>query len=154
MLTWHHPRVSLPEIMQGADFGFDADFCLLFIRPVHQEVQPHKWSVSWTTFRDNSIEHMGGHFYVADYGIRIQAASNKAVFWKPGDWHGTSLPMLKPGEKGGPLLQSGLAIVTSPRLPDAFAAFHEGKLTPEAMWQEASKSNEIGLEDIFEDIAL
>jgi hypothetical protein len=55
---------------------------------------------------------------VSDSKILSFLRDHFKMFWKPGNWHGTSLPMLKPDEKGGPLLQSGLAIVTSPRLPD------------------------------------
>lgn len=131
-----------------------AKYCLIVIRPIHRENQPHDWAASWTTFRDDTAEDMGGHFYLSDYGIRIQGASNRAVFWRPSDWHGTSLPKLAPNEKGGPLLQCGLAIVTSARLPAAFAAFHAGKLSAAAMRKEATESDEIGLEDAFESVSL
>lgn len=124
-----------------------------FNRPVHYEKQPHKWAASWTTYRDNSKDNMGGHFYLASYGIRIQGASNRAVFWKPGDWHGTSLPKLKPSEKEGPLLQSGLAIVTSAWLPAAFQEFYEGQLSAEELHTEISKCDELGLEEAMESIA-
>lgn len=108
----------------------------------------------WTTFRDNSECDAGGHFYLASYGIRIQAASNKVVFWKPGDWHGTSLLKLKPAEKGGPLLQCGLAIVTSAHLPAAFEAFHKGDILRAEMIVEAGTSGEIGLENAFKQLSL
>ncbi|KAF9066655.1 hypothetical protein BDP27DRAFT_1197367, partial [Rhodocollybia butyracea] len=112
-LTFHNAELAPPSGV----------FARNYVRAVHFERQPHDWSASWTTFRDDSEGDAGGHSYLASYGIRIQAASNKAVFWKPGDWHGTSLPKLKPAEKGGPLLQCGLAIVTSARLPAAFEAY-------------------------------
>ncbi|KAF9038894.1 hypothetical protein BDP27DRAFT_1166384, partial [Rhodocollybia butyracea] len=116
-LTFHDADLAPPSGVFARNYA-RCYLLMLLIRAIHKENQPHKWSVSWTTFRDNSRKEVGGHFYVAEYGIRIQAASNKAVFWKPGDWHRTSLPMLEPDAKGdGPLLQSGLAIVTSPRLP-------------------------------------
>ncbi|KAF9062029.1 hypothetical protein BDP27DRAFT_1185820, partial [Rhodocollybia butyracea] len=118
-VTFHNAELAPPSGV----------FARNYARAVHFERQPHDWSASWTTFRDNSKGDMGGHFYLASYGIRIQGASNKVVFWKPGDWHGTSLPNLSPAEKGGPLLQSGMAIVMSPRLPKAFDDFHKGKIT-------------------------
>ncbi|KAF9060280.1 hypothetical protein BDP27DRAFT_1237066 [Rhodocollybia butyracea] len=107
---------NVPLTFHDADLAPPSGvFARNYTRAVHKENQPHDWSVSWTTFRDDRRNDMGGHFYIAEYGICIQASSNKAVFWKPSDWHGTSLPMLEPDAKGdGPLLQSGLAIVTSP----------------------------------------
>lgn len=127
---------------------------LIICRAVHFKRQPHNWSASWTTFCDNSKGDMGGHFYLASYRIRIQGASNKVVFWKPGDWHGTSLPNLSPAEKGGPLLQSGIAIVTSPHLPKAFDDFHKGKILQAQLIVEAGKSEEVGLENAFEHMSI
>ncbi|KAF9061533.1 hypothetical protein BDP27DRAFT_1235073 [Rhodocollybia butyracea] len=128
---------------------------LIVNRPVHYEKQPHKWAASWTTYRDNTRSQMGGHFYLASYGIRIQGASNRAVFWRLADWHGTSLPNLEPSEKEGPLLQSGLAIVTLARLPAAFRRFHKGQLSAEELHAEISNQcDELGLEEAMKDFAL
>ncbi|KAF9065567.1 hypothetical protein BDP27DRAFT_1157645, partial [Rhodocollybia butyracea] len=109
---------EVPLVFRNADLAPPSGvFARNYARYVHREKQPHRWAASWTTFRDDSVAEAGGHFYLPEYGIRIRAATNKAVFWRPGDWHATSLPKLAPDEKNGPLLQCGLAIVTSARLP-------------------------------------
>ncbi|KAJ3875338.1 hypothetical protein F5051DRAFT_333991 [Lentinula edodes] len=100
-------------------------------RPVHNEKQPHKWSVAWTTHRDESAK--GGHFYISKYGIRIRSATNTALFWKPEHFHGTSLQDIDPAEKGGPHVQSGMSIVTSGRLPTVFKQFLEGAISERVM---------------------
>ncbi|KAJ4492337.1 hypothetical protein C8R41DRAFT_733462, partial [Lentinula lateritia] len=91
-------------------------FARNYARAVHNEVQPHKWSIAWTTFRASINKELGGHFYNSDYGIRIRSAINTVVFWQPEHFHGTSLQDVPPSEKGGPVIQSGLSIVTSSRL--------------------------------------
>lgn len=160
-LTFHNADLAPPSGVFARNYARYTLYTMQYIdayfeiRAVHRENQPHKWTSSWTTFRDsNDTGNMGGHFYIAEYGIRIRAATNKAVFWRPGDWHGTSLPRLVPSEKGGPLLQCGAAIVTSPRLPAAFQQFHEGKLSADEVKVVAAKVDEIGLENAFENISL
>ncbi|KAF9062492.1 hypothetical protein BDP27DRAFT_1233544, partial [Rhodocollybia butyracea] len=74
-LTFHDAELAPPSGV----------FARNHARAVHLERQPHDWPSSWTTFHNNSKCDMGGHFYLASYRIRIQAASNKVVFWKPGD---------------------------------------------------------------------
>ncbi|KAJ3810314.1 hypothetical protein F5876DRAFT_65728 [Lentinula aff. lateritia] len=103
-------------------------FARNYARAVHNEVQPHKWSIAWTTFRASINKELGGHFYNSDYGIRICSAINTAVFWQPEHFHGTSLQDVPPSEKGGPVIQSGLSIVTSSRLPAIFDKFIQGTL--------------------------
>lgn len=96
-------------------------------RFIHRETQPHTWAVSLTTSRDfdgklpANIEG-GGNFFLSRYGIRIQAASNTLIVWKPTDWHGTSLYNLNPFERTkAEFHQRGLAFVTGNRLANAIA---------------------------------
>ncbi|KAF9074235.1 hypothetical protein BDP27DRAFT_1214783 [Rhodocollybia butyracea] len=146
---------EVPIIFRNADLAPPSGvFARNYARYVHREKQPHRWAASWTTFRDDSANDAGGHFYLPEYGIRIRAATNKAVFWRPGDWHATSLPKLAPDEKNGPLLQCGLAIVTSARLPAAFRAFHEGRSSTMELNVDTDEGNESDLEDRFEGMAL
>ncbi|EMD31660.1 hypothetical protein CERSUDRAFT_119471 [Gelatoporia subvermispora B] len=102
-----------------------------YSRPIHDEVQPHKWAFSWTTSRAagfpdrpelNCRELDGLHFILACYGIKVKAARDTLVVWVPRDEHGTSLPNIAPifldpkQTANVPALQQGAAIVTSPRL--------------------------------------
>lgn len=64
----------------------------------------------------------GGNFFLSSYGIRIQAAPNTLIAWKPTDWHGTSLYHINPFEKAqAKHHQRGLAFVTGNRLANAMA---------------------------------
>ncbi|KAJ3891722.1 hypothetical protein GG344DRAFT_76645 [Lentinula edodes] len=122
-------------------------FARNYARAVHNEVQPHKWSIAWTTFRASINKELGGHFYNSDYGIRIRSATNTAVFWQPEHFHGTSLQDIPPSEKGGPVIQSGLSIVTSPRLPAIFDKFIQGTLAENQLVRTCFTSDEDLLAD-------
>ncbi|KAJ3925718.1 MAG: hypothetical protein NXY57DRAFT_967370 [Lentinula lateritia] len=116
----------------GADMAPPAGvFARNYARPVHRENQPHNWSAAWTTYCDQSVK--GGNFYISEYGIRIRSAANTVVFWKPRDYHATSLQDIDPSEKAGPHVQSGLSIVTSSRLPSIFKQYLEGTISEEGM---------------------
>ncbi len=96
---------------------------------IHREGQPHKWAVSWTTSRFSTMTHeqkdLGGHFYIAQYGVRIQAAANTIIAWQPRDWHGTSLHALcGTDDRSDPTYhQRGLAFVTSARLKSVWLKY-------------------------------
>lgn len=104
---------------------------LTYVRHVHNEKQPHKWSISFTTNRtwdkDFPSVDAGGHFYITEYGIRVRAAANTLIAWQPKDWHGTSLPLMNPVDSSKEYHQRGLAFVTSSRLPRAIKLWREGK---------------------------
>ncbi|RPB12275.1 hypothetical protein P167DRAFT_488072, partial [Morchella conica CCBAS932] len=59
-----------------------------YARGTHNEKCPHKYALFWTTARTYGSEE-GGHFFIADYGIRIKQSANSVVVWKPTDFHGT-----------------------------------------------------------------
>jgi hypothetical protein len=119
---------------------------------IHHEVQPHKFAISLTTSRSHDFAG-GGHFFMAKYGIRIRAAANTLVVWKPRDDHGTSLqnfspPAVKGGNNPDPnFFQRGLAFVTSARLPGVWRRYQKAQLSQEgaaeALYGEGSPSDEI-----------
>jgi len=60
----------------------------------------------------------GGHFYNADYGVRIQGGPDTVVAWDPEHWHGTSLKIIHQQlQVISTLNQTGLSIFTPERLP-------------------------------------
>ena len=103
-----------------------------FFRSMHKERQPHKYAIAWTVRRDHPPE-AGGHFYIGTYKMRIQAAPNTLVVWRPTDVHGTSLQDLDPKEENPQFLQTGLAIVTPSRLPAVWKKFCKGELKYQEM---------------------
>ncbi|KAG6808888.1 hypothetical protein H0H92_002449 [Tricholoma furcatifolium] len=102
---FHDAELTPPGGVMGKNYS----------RAVHNEVQPHKWAISWTTSRTSGFPN-GGHFYIAKYGIRIRQAPNTMIIWRPEDSHGTSAPAVHPSDPNPPFLQRGLAFVTSNRL--------------------------------------
>ena len=72
----------------------------------------HEFVISWTTARTLDSE-MGGHFYLSEYGVRVEGARDTVVAWNPAHWHGTSLHHISPevGEVSE-FHQSGLTICT------------------------------------------
>ncbi|KAH7877446.1 uncharacterized protein C8R40DRAFT_1020924, partial [Lentinula edodes] len=128
--TYTVPINNIPVTFRNAQMAPPSGvFARNYARAVHNEVQPHKWSIAWTTFRASINKELGGHFYNCDYGIRIQSATNTCVFWQPHHYHGTSLQDVPPSEKSGPVIQSGLSIVTSSRLPAVFEKFIRGTVS-------------------------
>ncbi|KAG1767507.1 hypothetical protein EDD22DRAFT_844466 [Suillus occidentalis] len=81
-------------------------FALNYSRAMHSEYQPHKFALAWTTNR--SPESIGGHFYISSHGIQIKSAPNTLVVWQPSAF-----------------VQTGIAIVTSSRLPNAWKKYKE-----------------------------
>ncbi|KAJ3753728.1 hypothetical protein EV360DRAFT_52978 [Lentinula raphanica] len=124
-------------------------FARNYARPVHNEKQPHEWSIAWTTYRASHGKELGGHFYNCDYGIRVRSATNTCVFWKPLHYHGTSLQNVSPSEKGGPLIQSGLSIVTSPRLVSVFHQFVSGTISERDLTSDCYTGEDDILSDQF-----
>lgn len=73
----------------------------------------------------------GGHFYIAQYGLRIQAAANTIIAWRPGDWHGTSLHnYCGIDSRAHPAYhQRGISFVTSARLKNIWLAYRSKAIT-------------------------
>ena len=90
-------------------------FCgyLTSFRFIHKEGSSHEYAVSWTTMRDPLLgKDAGGHFFVCEHGIKVEAAADTLVVWRPKSWHGTSLQRVDPNSQK--IFQAGLAIVTPP----------------------------------------
>jgi len=71
----------------------------------------------------------GGHFFICSHGIKVEAATDTVVVWKPRSWHGTSLQQRDPGNPE--IFQAGLAIVTPPGIAKLWADFYEKRITLE-----------------------
>ncbi len=88
----------------------------------------------------------GGNFFLASHGVRIQAAANSLIIWRPALWHGTSLSYQDPKKPSTEFAQRGLAFVTSSRLPSAWERYRVGILTKkqaEALLLEHEPSDEV-----------
>ncbi|KAF8056073.1 hypothetical protein FPV67DRAFT_1678612 [Lyophyllum atratum] len=104
---FHHVELAPPGGVMGVRYS----------RASHTEHQPHNFAASWTISRNGGLD-CGGHFYLAKYGVRIQAAANTFIVWVPRDAHGTSLQNFHPSEVEPSFIQRGIAFVTSNRLFD------------------------------------
>jgi hypothetical protein len=105
---------------------------------MHNEPQPHEYAISWTTRRQVDARFPdvlnGGNFFLASHGVRIQAASNSLIVWRPRLIHGTSLTYQNPDlskPSTTDFFQQGLAFVTSRRLPGAWEKYQAKKLSQE-----------------------
>jgi hypothetical protein len=74
------------------------------------------------------LTEASGHFYISSYGIRVQAAPNTLIAWRPSDWHGTSLFRLNPFRPADEFHQRGLCFVTGNRLFNAIEEFKSRNL--------------------------
>ena len=54
----------------------------------------------------------GGNFFACTHGIKVEAAADTVVVWRPKLWHGTSLQNVDPNSSK--VFQAGLVIVTPP----------------------------------------
>ncbi|GLB45835.1 hypothetical protein LshimejAT787_3200060 [Lyophyllum shimeji] len=86
-----------------------------YSRGIHFEYQPHLFGLAWT-LSCNKGPDAGGNFFMAKYGLRIEAAANALVFWMPREWHGTSLLDHSPYDAAPDFIQRGAAIVTPNRI--------------------------------------
>ncbi|KAK7047955.1 hypothetical protein VNI00_006283 [Paramarasmius palmivorus] len=103
-------------------------FAKNYARATHNESQPHKWAISWTTQRRGDVKD-GGHFYNCQYRVRIQAAPNTLIAWQPVQYHATSLQNVDPYDADPAFVQSGLALVTSSRIQGVFLKYMDKKIT-------------------------
>ncbi|KAA8892670.1 hypothetical protein FN846DRAFT_756704, partial [Sphaerosporella brunnea] len=68
-----------------------------------------------TTHRSYDAEH-GGHFFVADYGIKMENTTNTVFVWQGEKQHGTTLPRVRPGDLETNFRQCGLDFTMSHQL--------------------------------------
>jgi hypothetical protein len=102
-----------------------------YCRAILHESKPHKYAAAWTTARSEGSDaggDTGGHFYLSDYAIRIQAAPNSLVIWQPRKRHGTSLQMVDPCVGSPTFCQTGLSIATSVQTGKAWEAHMDDEL--------------------------
>lgn len=119
-MSWHPIHKPLSDTLPSA---------------THLELQPHKFAAAWTTTRIAPFS-AGGHFYYARHGVRVRSAADTLVIWKPGHYHGTSLLEVEPKDPNPALMQGGLSIVTSNRLPGVWRKYAHGSV--EHRWAEAN----------------
>ena len=101
---------------------------MTIFRFIHQEGSGHKYAVAWTTFRDPKLgKEWGGNFFICSHGIKVEAATDTVVVWKPKSWHGTSLQERDPDDPE--IFQSGLAIVTPPGIAKLWVDVCDKKVT-------------------------
>lgn len=74
---------------------------------------------------------------MATHGIRVRAAANTVIAWKPMDWHATSLALVNDSDTAKEYHQRGLAFVTSSRLPGVIEKYRQGLITEEVRDKEA-----------------
>lgn len=80
----------------------------------HFERCPHKFGIAWTTRKGcHPVDDNGANFYMANYAIKVESAQNTAVVWRPGEWHGTTLPQRDPLISRPESSQAGISLVTS-----------------------------------------
>ena len=87
-----------------------------YCRYIHREVNATRYMILWYTNREThygslSPLHSGANFFLADYGVRVQNASDTSICWEPEKAHSTSLM-----EKGDSFQQIGLSIGIGNRL--------------------------------------
>ena len=79
----------------------------------------------------------GGHFFVCDHGIKVEAAADSVVVWRPRFWHGTSLQRCDPTSPD--IFQAGLSVVTPLGISRLWREVLEKRLTLEQARLEALK---------------
>lgn len=102
----------------------------VFFSATHNEKCPHKYALSWTTSRTYGTDE-GGHFLIADYGIRIRQAANSLVVWKPTDFHGTTLSVKSPYDTNSASRQTVMSIATPVQLVELWEKYQEEQITAE-----------------------
>jgi hypothetical protein len=77
----------------------------------------------------------GGHFFICDHGIKVEAAADTLIVWRPKAWHGTSLQDVDP--YSSEIFQAGLAIVTPPGINRLWKGVLEKKISLEEAREKA-----------------
>ncbi|TFY51121.1 hypothetical protein EVJ58_g10728 [Rhodofomes roseus] len=134
VITFAHEKLAPPGAVMGANYA----------RAIHSEAQPHKFAYSWTTGRNTDL---GGSFYVASHGIKIEQAANTFIAWQPRLAHGTSMLACDPHLMEPPFAQQGMSIVSSMRLATTWKRYMDGLISAEQAAKEYADSLEDGVED-------
>lgn len=98
-----------------------------YARYIHTESNGTRYMFLWFTGRECSegsqseSVNCGGNFFLADYGVRVQAARDTSIVWEPRNAHGTSLM-----EKDERFLQTGLSMGISKRLASVWQKYKDG----------------------------
>jgi hypothetical protein len=106
--------------------------------------QPHKFAIAWTISR-TLADDQGGHFYNAEYGIRVMGGNDSLVVWDPSHFHGTSLQDFSPSSNMvSEYHQLGLACVTPNRIPGLWEKFAMKQATAEEVKEGAVSDGDDG----------
>ncbi|KAA8892791.1 hypothetical protein FN846DRAFT_1009128 [Sphaerosporella brunnea] len=98
-----------------------------YSRFCHHEKNAHDYCLAWTISRLQDPSS-GGNFYVADYGIKVEASTDMMVAWKGAHFHGTTLPDVDPSKLDTDFQQLGLSIATGGRLLKALREVKRGEV--------------------------
>lgn len=120
--TFNNVKLAPPAGVMASNYArcakfnfYSISYLLRDYRPMHTEIQPHDYAISFTSCRTADFED-GGHFYLGAYGIKIESAANTVIAWQPKDVHGTSLQFRHPTDNNPLFVQRGICLVTSSRL--------------------------------------
>ena len=108
-----------------------------------------KWACSWITSRVGSVAD-GGHFFVPQHGLKIEAAPNTFIAWRPGQYYGTSLPdteapslgSVGPSSRKTNFIQHSVSFITSSRLPAIWKRYQDNLLTAKAAEDELREGHD------------
>ncbi|KAJ3507051.1 hypothetical protein NMY22_g17053 [Coprinellus aureogranulatus] len=122
-----------------------------YARAVHMENAPHRWALGWNHVRRGS-SLLGGHFYLAAYGVEMRASADTAWAWCPSMWHTTGLSNAHPSTWGWTnFAMQGLAFVTPIRLRSVYRKWaSKSDLSGKEKFEGASRdmqNNELSDED-------
>jgi hypothetical protein len=98
-----------------------------YSRFCHHEKNAHDYCLAWTTSRLQDPSS-GGNFYVADYGIKVEASTDMMVAWRGKHFHGTTLPDVDPSKLETDFQQLGLSIATGGRLLKVLQEVKKGEV--------------------------
>ncbi|KAH9829416.1 uncharacterized protein C8Q71DRAFT_718190, partial [Rhodofomes roseus] len=134
-IVFRHEKLAPPAGVMGTNYA----------RSIHWERAPHKYAYSWTTNRTTEV---GGHFYIATYGIKIEQSANTFIAWQPRHAHGTSLIGHKPPAKNSrpPFAQQGLSFVSSMRLASTWQKYKASKISVQQAVEEYAEGLELDIE--------
>ncbi|TFY50971.1 hypothetical protein EVJ58_g10807, partial [Rhodofomes roseus] len=134
-IVFRHEKLAPPAGVMGTNYT----------RSIHWERAPHKYAYSWTTNRTTEV---GGHFYIATYGIKIEQSANTFIAWQPRHAHGTSLIGHKPPAKNSrpPFAQQGLSFVSSMRLASTWQKYKASKISVQQAVEEYAEGLELDIE--------
>lgn len=98
---------------------------------VHKETQGHKYGLNWQSLREGRT-CQGGDFFVAQYGIMMEASHDCLFSWMPEDYHCSSLGTFDPltdflDDDNPAYNQHSIAFVTSSRIRSVYRKYKEAQ---------------------------